>query len=83
MSTPQANLDGREVGQPRGRGLGGSSQINFQLWSMGARDEFDHWADEVEDKDWAFDSILQSLKKASMHFETWKTRLTIALMRLG
>lgn len=65
MSTPQASADDRKVPQARGRGLGGSSQINFQLWSLGAKDEFNHWAAEVGDSNWAFDSVLEKVKKVS------------------
>lgn len=66
ISTPQPGLDGREIPQTRGRGLGGSSQVNFQVWSLGARDEFDHWAAEVGDDDWAFESVHQKVKKVNI-----------------
>ncbi|KAH7087858.1 hypothetical protein FB567DRAFT_443230 [Paraphoma chrysanthemicola] len=63
-STPQSLFGGREIAQFRGRGLGGSTQTNFQLWSLGARDEFDAWAEAVQDDEWKFRSILESVKKA-------------------
>jgi choline dehydrogenase-like flavoprotein len=69
MSTSQVGFGGREVPQLRGRGLGGSSQVNFQIWSLGAKDEFDHWAAEVGDDDWAFDSVLQKVRKVSCSIE--------------
>jgi choline dehydrogenase-like flavoprotein len=69
MSTPQLSFGGREVPLLRGRGLGGTSQMNFQVWSLGAKDEFDHWAAEVGDDNWAFDSILQRVRKVSYCFE--------------
>lgn len=47
----------------RGKGLGGSSQINFQVWSLGARDEFDAWAERTKAHEWGFESILSSIKK--------------------
>ncbi|KAH7074888.1 hypothetical protein BKA63DRAFT_533899 [Paraphoma chrysanthemicola] len=62
-STPQSQFGGREIAQFRGRGLGGSTQTNFQLWSLGARDEFDAWAEAVQDDEWGFRSILESVKK--------------------
>ena len=65
-STPQAALDGRQVAQLRGKGLGGSSQTNFQAWSLGARDEFDHWASVVNDRSWSFDSVIRQLKSVRL-----------------
>lgn len=47
----------------RGKGLGGSSQINFQVWSLGARDEFDAWAERTTAHEWGFESILGNIKK--------------------
>lgn len=51
----------------RGKGLGGTTQTNFQLWSLGPRDEFDAWANAVDDPVWGFDSILESVKKVMVH----------------
>ncbi|UKZ95238.1 uncharacterized protein TrAFT101_010087 [Trichoderma asperellum] len=62
-STPQAHYGGREIDMIRGKGLGGSSQINFQVWSLGARDEFDAWAERTKAQEWGFQSILSSIKK--------------------
>ncbi|KAL9468837.1 hypothetical protein ACSS6W_010531 [Trichoderma asperelloides] len=62
-STPQAHYGGREIDMIRGKGLGGSSQINFQVWSLGARDEFDAWAERTKAQEWGFESILSSIKK--------------------
>ncbi|KAK4894612.1 hypothetical protein LTR27_007254 [Elasticomyces elasticus] len=70
VTTPQAGLDGRQVGQARGKGLGGSSQTNFQMWSMGAKDEFDHWAAIVGDSRWSFDAVIEHIKKfENLHVE--------------
>jgi len=65
MTIPQINLNNRRVAQFRGKGLGGSSQVNFQIWSLGARHEFDQWAALVEDQSWAFDAVIQRVKKVS------------------
>jgi choline dehydrogenase-like flavoprotein len=63
-SISQPQFGGREIAQFRGRGLGGSTQTNFQLWSLGARDEFNAWAEAVQDDEWGFCSFLESIKKA-------------------
>src|SRR5262245_27777676 len=43
-TTPQSELDGREVYWPRGRMLGGSSAMNAQMYVRGAPQDFDAWA---------------------------------------
>ncbi|KAK2059141.1 GMC oxidoreductase [Colletotrichum caudatum] len=63
VSTPQKHARNREVPQARGKGLGGSSATNFQVWSLGAREEFDRWAALAGDDSWAFESVLERVKK--------------------
>lgn len=67
-STPQVHYGGRQIDMIRGKGLGGSSQINFQVWSLGARDEFDAWAERTKAQEWGFESILNSIKKVIRSF---------------
>lgn len=54
-STPQPQLDGREIVCPCGRGLGGSSAINFSCWLLGHREDFNQWADVVGDDSWKWE----------------------------
>ncbi|KAK1984901.1 GMC oxidoreductase [Colletotrichum cereale] len=63
VSTPQKHARNRAVPQARGKGLGGSSATNFQVWSLGAREEFDEWAAVAGDDSWAFESVLERVKK--------------------
>ncbi|EFQ27442.1 GMC oxidoreductase [Colletotrichum graminicola M1.001] len=63
VSTPQKHARNREVPQPRGKGLGGSSATNFQVWSLGAKEEFDKWAALAGDDSWAFGSVLERVKQ--------------------
>jgi choline dehydrogenase len=42
-TVPQAGLNGRKIGQPRGKVLGGSSSINGLLYVQGQPQDFDHW----------------------------------------
>ena len=44
LTVPQANLNGRRIGNPRGRGLGGSALINGMVYFRGNRRDFDDWA---------------------------------------
>lgn len=44
QTVPQPGLDGRVIPVPRGRGLGGSSAINAQLWLRGHHSDYDQWS---------------------------------------
>nr|BFE53998.1 GMC family oxidoreductase N-terminal domain-containing protein [Saccharothrix mutabilis subsp. capreolus] len=45
-TVPQPGLGGRSVPWPRGKVLGGSSAINFQMWIPGHRADFETWGPE-------------------------------------
>lgn len=73
MSTPQRGCNGRTVPQNRGKGLGGSSSVNFQVWSLGGKSEFDAWANKVGDEGWRFEEVITRVKKLeNLHRETLK-----------
>lgn len=48
-TTAQEHCNNREIDYSRGRGIGGSSAINFGVYSVGARDDYDEWARIVGD----------------------------------
>jgi choline dehydrogenase-like flavoprotein len=48
-STPQTELHGRQLDYSRGRGLGGTSNINVLVYTVGSSGDFDHWAKLVGD----------------------------------
>jgi choline dehydrogenase-like flavoprotein len=48
-SAPQKHLNGRQIDYSRGRGLGGSSRINFACYTIGPKHDYDHWAELVGD----------------------------------
>ncbi|KAJ9653281.1 hypothetical protein H2198_007525 [Neophaeococcomyces mojaviensis] len=61
-SVPQAELNGREIFLARGKGLGGSSLINFLGLVHPSKSGFDTWAD-IGNPGWDWASVLPYLKK--------------------
>jgi choline dehydrogenase-like flavoprotein len=49
QSSPQKHLKDRQIDYSRGRGLGGSSRINFACYTIGPKGDYDHWAQLVGD----------------------------------
>ncbi len=62
-TTPQAHLNGREIDQPRGRALGGSSSINGMTFLRGNPRDYDDWATVEGCKGWSYADCLPYFKK--------------------
>ncbi|KAF2732239.1 alcohol oxidase [Polyplosphaeria fusca] len=62
-TAPQNHLSGQEIDYSRGRGLGGSTAINFCGWTVGPRDDYDEWADLVGDGRFAWMNVRRVLKR--------------------
>lgn len=56
-TTAQEHCNNRQIDYSRGRGLGGSSTINFGVYTVGARDDFEEWARVVRDDDFRWEHI--------------------------
>ena len=56
-TSPQKNLNNRELFWPRGKVLGGSSSINAMCYIRGQAEDYDHWA-QLGNKGWGFSDVL-------------------------
>ncbi|CEJ60689.1 hypothetical protein PMG11_09253 [Penicillium brasilianum] len=62
-SAPQKENRGRIHHIPRGKLLGGSSGINYMMYVRGSRQDYDDWAELVEDESWSADTMQQYMRK--------------------
>ncbi|PGH14264.1 hypothetical protein AJ80_06004 [Polytolypa hystricis UAMH7299] len=61
-TTPQAECADREIDYSRGKGLGGSSAINFGVYSVGARGDYEEWARVVGDEEFGWEAMRERFK---------------------
>src|SRR5262245_14894146 len=62
FTEPQKDLRGRTIFVPRGKGLGGSSAINVQMYLRGHRADFDAWARQGN-VGWGYDDVLPYFRR--------------------
>ena len=60
---PEPELNNRQIIQPRGKVLGGSSSINGLLYIRGQHEDFDHWR-QLGNAGWAFADVLPYFRRA-------------------
>jgi choline dehydrogenase len=60
---PEPELNNRQIIQPRGKVLGGSSSINGLLYLRGQPQDFDHWR-QLGNAGWSFDDVLPYFRKS-------------------
>jgi len=68
LTTPQKNLDNRQIKWPRGRLLGGSSAINGMMYMRGNRADYDHWA-QSGCTGWSYDDVLPYFRRSESNPE--------------
>jgi choline dehydrogenase-like flavoprotein len=64
VSAPQANLLGRQVPIHQGKGLGGSTAINFCVYTEGSAADYNLWAELVGDREWSWTRVKERFKMA-------------------
>ena len=65
---PEPGLNGRSIGYPRGRVLGGSSSINAMLYLRGQARDYDEWAQVTGDSGWSWQNVLPVFMKSEDHW---------------
>ncbi|MDE1933223.1 GMC family oxidoreductase [Bradyrhizobium sp.] len=63
QTEPEPGLNGRNVFQPRGKVLGGSSSINGLLYIRGQQQDYDRWRQQGN-FGWGYDDVLPYFKRA-------------------
>ena len=67
-TAPQEHLDWRELDYSRGKGLGGSTSINFCVFTRGPKADYEHWAQLVGDGTWSWQCVLERFKKVCLNW---------------
>src|SRR6202166_4787883 len=62
-SEPEPELNNRQIIQPRGKVLGGSSSINGLLYIRGQHEDYDHWR-QLGNAGWAFQDVLPYFRRS-------------------
>lgn len=62
-TVPQENVGGRQIGWDRGKVLGGSSAINFSVWTNPAKGDIDDW-EKLGNAGWNWENFSKYLSKA-------------------
>lgn len=60
---PQPHLDDREIPYTRGTGLGGTSAINFSMWTIPPRDWHDDVAEQTGNEQWRWQAARERYTK--------------------
>ncbi|KAL9634624.1 MAG: hypothetical protein Q9164_003983 [Protoblastenia rupestris] len=64
QSTPQPQIENRQIPNWGGRLLSGSSAVNYGAWTRGHAADFDNWAQEVGDSRWSYNGLLPYFKSS-------------------
>ncbi|ODN02670.1 Glucose dehydrogenase [FAD, quinone] [Orchesella cincta] len=56
----------------QGRGLGGTSNLDYMMYLRGHPKDFDEWADLTKDSSWSYDSVLKYFKSLEQYSGPWE-----------
>ncbi|CAG7786432.1 unnamed protein product [Allacma fusca] len=78
-TVPQRNsclsLDSQKMAWPRGRSLGGSSNLNFMIYLRGHKLDYERWANVSGDSRWEYENVLRLFKKSENYRGEWDNEL--------
>ena len=63
---PQVGLNGRSLGYPRGKVVGGCSSINGMIYMRGQAADYDHWR-QLGNTGWGWNDVLPYFLKSQNH----------------
>ncbi|CAG7730564.1 unnamed protein product [Allacma fusca] len=76
-TTPQKNcclaMKSNSCSWPRGKALGGSSNLNFMVYIRGHKNDFENWANITGDPRWRYENVLRFFKKSENYHGEWDT----------
>ncbi|KAF2502442.1 choline dehydrogenase [Lophium mytilinum] len=62
-TVPQKELNDRCISYARGKGLGGSSILNFAVYLYGSKEDYNRWAELVGDDSWRWEETKERFKR--------------------
>ncbi len=68
QTEPEPGLNGRALGYPRGKVLGGSSSINGMLYLRGQAADYDGWR-QMGNAGWSWEEVLPYFLRSEDHFD--------------
>jgi len=68
LTEAEPGLNGRRLGYPRGKTLGGCSSINGMIYMRGQARDYDHWAEATGDNEWRWANVLCDFKRHENHY---------------
>ena len=80
QTEPEPGLDGRQVFQPRGKVLGGSSSINGLVYIRGQHADYDRWR-QLGNVGWSFDGHAAVLQEGGEPAARRRTSITASADR--
>lgn len=80
-TVPQAHANNRKILWNRGKGLGGSSNLNFMQWTRPNKVDIDNW-ERLGNPGWTWDNLLPYFKKSERFQEESESELLSAYQPL-